>query len=79
MDKLAHLGFYAVLGWLVARACGKWAPAALAGLMIGVLDEWIQSGTAGRSADPFDLAADVAGAALGAWLGLRAARMAGRS
>ncbi len=38
-DKLAHLGFYGVLGLLVARATGRWLPASLAGLLLGGLDE----------------------------------------
>ena len=70
LDKLAHACFYGVLGLLAARASGRVTVAALAGLVIGGLDEWLQSGV-GRDADALDLAADLLGAALGGWIYMR--------
>ncbi|MGQ0614019.1 MAG: VanZ family protein [Planctomycetaceae bacterium] len=72
LDKAIHAGLYALLGLLAARPLpgARRAPllgAALAAcLLVGLLDEWNQSGVAGRQADPADLAADLAGGALGA-------------
>ena len=74
-DKLGHALGYAVLGVLVARALGGGAKrraravafAALLALGHGALDEWRQSRTSDRRAEAADLAADVAGAAAGAW------------
>ena len=60
-DKLAHLGFYAVLGALVARAGGHRTACVLAGLVLGATDEWLQSSVPGRTAEWLDLAADVVG------------------
>jgi VanZ family protein len=79
LDKLAHAAFYGVLGLLVARASGSVAAAAGAALLVGLLDEWLQSSTAGRTADWLDLAADVAGAWLGGWVLIRTRRWRGRS
>jgi len=65
-DKLLHAGAYGVLGLLAAWAARRGALAgALAALLVGGLDEWSQSAVAGRHADLLDLAADVAGGALG--------------
>lgn len=70
-DKVAHMGLFAGLGYLTARARGGAAPttpaAAWLGLaaLVGVIDELNQLRVAGRSADPFDVAADVAGVVLG--------------
>ena len=77
-DKVAHAAFYGVLGVLVAHASRSLPAALLAGLAVGALDEWLQAGV-GRDADLLDLAADVAGAALGGWLCLRTARARRRS
>lgn len=71
-DKLLHLGAYAVLGALLAGAlsCLGTVRAALAAAAIatayGLSDEWHQSFVPNRSADGADLAADAAGAVLGA-------------
>jgi VanZ family protein len=84
VDKLAHAGEFALLGWLAARAVIRSWPAAsdwdvgqgavaLAGFW-GWLDEIHQFFVPGRSTDPFDLAADLAGAALGAWIATRLGR-----
>lgn len=73
LDKLLHLLAYAVLGGLLV---GPFLPrfgaarAAVAAAAIatayGAADEWHQSFVPNRSADPKDLAADAAGAVLGA-------------
>ena len=74
-DKLLHLAAYAVLAGLVAGALatpGAGAlgrAAALAALLAsayGVTDEWHQGHVPGRDADPWDWAADTAGAIAGA-------------
>jgi len=74
-DKLVHAALYAVLGGLLRLASGR-ARAAVAGAgLVGVLDEWwVQARVPGRQPDPVDLLADVAGAALGAWVVGRLAR-----
>jgi uncharacterized protein YfiM (DUF2279 family) len=70
-DKLAHAAVFAVLAAAMGYATGMrgW-PMLLAGfgyaLGIGALDEWHQMYLPGRSAGLDDLAADGAGAALGA-------------
>lgn len=76
-DKLVHAGLYAVLGALLRLASGRVAPAAAGGLVVGLLDETIQSRVPGRHADPWDVLADVVGATAGAlavawWLRRRA-------
>ncbi len=79
LDKLAHLAFYAVLGALVARAGARVQVCILAGLLVGAADELLQSGIASRTADWFDLLADVVGAGLGGWVYLRTTRAQTRS
>jgi VanZ family protein len=75
-DKVAHLGIYAVLAGLAARALlglgqggrrAVWLAIVLCSLY-GALDEWHQSFVPGRDPDPLDWAADTAGAGLGAAL-----------
>lgn len=75
LDKVIHLAVYAVLGALSARALAgglrtvtpRAAVLAIAlSALYGISDEWHQSFVPGRTADPMDVAADVAGAALGA-------------
>ena len=78
-DKLAHVALYAVLGALTARASRRWTFGLLAGLLVGIVDEWLQSGTAGRAADALDAVADVVGAGLGSWVYLRTSRPHDRS
>jgi VanZ family protein len=65
IDKVGHACVYGVLCWLLARALPpaadpKWA-VVLASLY-GVSDEIHQAFVPGRSADPFDWAADTLGA-----------------
>ena len=77
-DKTAHVGEYAVLGFLLARALRMTRPslgrgavvagAALLGAFYGASDEFHQSFVPERTASLGDLAADAAGALLGALL-----------
>lgn len=75
LDKIAHFGLYAIggllLGSLLLRAT-RWHAAIvlLAGVvalaLFGLLDEWYQQLTPGRTgADPLDWVADLAGALTG--------------
>lgn len=66
-DKLVHAGLYAVLGALLRLGSGRGAVAVAGGGLTGIVDEWlVQARVPGRHPDPFDLLADVVGAALGA-------------
>jgi VanZ family protein len=67
LDKLAHVATYGLLGLLLRRASGRFLAAVGIAVAIGLLDEWLQSAAAGRRASLLDLAADAAGAAVGAW------------
>jgi VanZ family protein len=72
LDKLAHLATYGLLGLLLRRASGRFLPALGIAVVVGLLDEWLQSTAGGRTASLPDLASDAVGAALGAWAyGLR--------
>jgi VanZ family protein len=81
LDKLVHAFLYGVLGALAVRpalATGRGARS-LAWLVIAIaafaaLDEVHQLLVPGRSADPFDWMADMAGALLGMLLRLMAPR-----
>ena len=65
-DKVLHAGAYLVLGLLAAWAARRGVLVGLcAALLIGGLDEWLQTTVEGRYADWADLAADVVGGALG--------------
>lgn len=74
VDKIAHFGFYGVMGFLCAlwrRESGDGArPAILIGLLfastVGALDEGHQYWIPGRSMDLFDWIADTAGGGAGA-------------
>ncbi len=80
-DKVVHAVLYAVLGALLRLGSGRGAVAVTGGGLVGVLDEWlVQARGPGRHPDPFDLLADVAGAALGALaVGALARRRRGRA
>jgi VanZ family protein len=82
-DKTAHAGAYALLGalalrgfagaaWAGCTATAAWKAWTLA-TAYGLSDEWHQSFVPGRTASFGDIAADAAGAAMGALavLGLR--------
>jgi VanZ family protein len=72
MDKIAHVGIFALLALLVAwgllRAFPGWPPvralllALLVAVAYGALDELHQRSVPGRTPDPMDLAADGVGA-----------------
>ena len=76
MDKLAHIGAYALLGFLLFRAFQStsiWKSAvlivilsALVSSMFGISDEIHQHFVPSRTADVVDVLADVAGSFLGA-------------
>lgn len=70
-DKLEHGLLFALLGALGRRAWQQRHHRAvvIAGLVaVGVLTEWLQAYVPGRSASPWDFAADVLGLALGWWV-----------
>jgi hypothetical protein len=65
-DKLVHAiayGGYAILGWVVMAGRSLPGPVLLAGA-IGLLDEWVQYYSPGRTADVRDILADLVGAML---------------
>jgi VanZ family protein len=61
LRKIAHFGEYAVLGFLLARAVGRDALSALAGVAYAGTDELHQHFVAGRHAAFRDVAIDAAG------------------
>lgn len=67
-DKLAHLGMFFVFGlaWIWATDVDRWKTVALAGILYGIGLEFYQSLLPfDRIADAGDMAANVAGLALG--------------
>ncbi|MGI9125248.1 MAG: VanZ family protein [Mycobacterium sp.] len=87
-DKADHVLAYTVGGWLAATAIrasrrgtatATWfVPAVALITVFGVLDEYVQSFTPGRSGgDRYDLVADLVGAVLGALLSTWAYRRFG--
>lgn len=71
-DKLVHAALYSVLGGLLRIARGRRSLAALGGSAVGAIDEWwVQASIPERHADPFDVAADAAGALIGALIAHR--------
>jgi VanZ family protein len=88
LDKLAHAVIYALLAYLAARAFATLAllnhprvlpvAAALFAGLYGLSDEVHQAFVPGRSADIWDLAADVAGAIAGAIIYHRRVQVGGR-
>lgn len=68
-DKLAHLGFYALVALLLSIGFGprRWLPALLLACLAGTADEAYQLFLPGRSADLDDLLTDFAAAAAGVW------------
>jgi VanZ family protein len=74
-DKAVHLGVYAVLGLVLARALSRarWRQitmrtvfaSVVLSVLYGLTDEWHQTFVPGRSAELADLAADAVGAAAG--------------
>lgn len=84
IDKVAHFGAYAVLGWLLVRAADRSGLPLAVGLVLGVLygatDEIHQMFVPGRSPDVMDWVADAAGVAAATFVytRLRARRAAAR-
>ena len=75
-DKVAHAAVFAVLAAALGLASGLrgWRMVMLAvtgALLVGALDEWHQMFLPGRQAGLDDLAADVVGGLVGAWLVVR--------
>ncbi|MEK6608897.1 MAG: VanZ family protein [Myxococcota bacterium] len=79
MDKIAHALLYAPFGALMRRSIddrvGPAGPGgqalaivAIVAVTHGGIVEWRQSHVPGRSAEAWDVAADLAGALAGAWL-----------
>jgi VanZ family protein len=72
-DKVFHLGAYALLGYLVARALAYYGrtgrvmlmPALLLCLAYGISDEFHQSFVPDRTPSALDVAADTIGACIG--------------
>jgi len=71
LDKMAHVAAFGLLAFLLfrfARSAGfiiRWPLLIMIVLMVaglGIMDEWVQSFTPGRTASPMDVLADVAGA-----------------
>jgi len=81
-DKFAHFAVFAALStlFLAATACQCPLSVLAAVALVAVGDEWRQSFLPGRTADPFDVAADVAAALVAVWLWLKILRRyAGRT
>ena len=66
-DKVVHVGLFAPLAWLWRRAVGPRDGAILlaAAAFAVAIEVWQQLPAIGRSGDPADALADVAGAVLG--------------
>jgi VanZ family protein len=88
LRKILHFAAYGLLGWLAGReAAARLAPAgwrkrfwALGALLLAValVDEGHQELVRGRHPSPLDVLVDLAGAAVGLALSLRAARTGSR-
>jgi hypothetical protein len=76
-----HFALFALLALLLLEACrsgGAWSREALVGVLVvtvtyGLVDEWHQTWTPGRAADPFDVLVDLLGGvgAVSLWWGIR--------
>jgi VanZ family protein len=65
LRKCAHVTEFAVLGFLLARAIGREAPALLLGVLYAASDEFHQAFVRGRHASPVDVTIDSLGLLLG--------------
>jgi VanZ family protein len=83
LRKAAHLTEYFILGALLFRAArgeaggwrGRWAATALLlALAVAVTDEWHQTFVPSRTASPWDVLLDMAGATLALLVGRASAR-----
>ena len=82
LDKVAHLGEYAVLGallWAAAGPAHKWSWPLLIGGAFGGLDEFHQRFVSGRESDLRDWVADVIGIVIGLVIISLAARRRARA
>ena len=78
-DKLAHVGEYAILSWLLSRALRRASPfgqhaaliAVLFATLYGISDEFHQSFVPGRSVELLDVVCDAGGAILAQLIGSR--------
>jgi VanZ family protein len=78
-DKVAHFVEYGILGWLLSGFLdpggvgdGRLLAKVLVGtLLVGTLDEAIQSTVPGREASLWDLGADVTGGFVAGWIWIR--------
>lgn len=78
LDKVVHLAVFAAVVWAGRRAGVGTAALVVAALLHAPVSEALQHWVLpGRSGDPLDAVADVAGVALGALLPVRSAQPAG--
>ena len=73
LRKAAHVTEFAILGALLVRAIGSFAPSLLIGVLYAASDEWHQSFVRGREGTPVDVAIDTVGVLVGilVWRALR--------
>ena len=71
LRKLAHLGEFAILGALLARALGRAWPGVVLGSLYAASDELHQTFVVGRVGAPLDWALDTVGVVAGVALFLR--------
>ena len=78
ISSAAHIFLFGVLAMLWARALGQqrfaWLFALTLALLYALSDEFHQAFVPGRHPDPWDLACDALGAALGLWGWIRLQR-----
>ena len=78
ISSAAHIFLFGVLAMLLARALGQqrfaWPVALAVVLLYALSDEFHQAFVPGRHPDPWDLACDALGAALGLWGWIRLQR-----
>ena len=67
-DKVVHFVLYAGLGSLLRLSMTSVSWAIIVGSVYGVLDEFHQSFVPGRSADPWDVLADIFGTVFGCFV-----------
>jgi VanZ family protein len=71
LRKLAHAAEFAVLGFLLLRAVRRDGAALALGIAYAVSDEVHQHFVPGRAGSPLDVLIDVAGVAVGVYVGRR--------
>lgn len=79
LDKLVHVAVFAAVGLTAVLAGAGWRIVALLLVLHAGVSELVQARLlAGRSGDPWDVVADVAGALAGVALGVARRRPGGR-